>query len=202
MLQYASQEELEQRSIGEVGYLQLFRQSKEYRGKLVTIRGRARQAYSVAAPQNDFGIKSYQVFWVRAEGGVNSPIVVYAAGRAGGVPRTRTAVRHGGRTHRRGSRDHGLLSQTLGLPGEGRAAACAAVAGEGAALGPPAGGIRPLVHIAVAGDALRNRRCVAAAVIVSIYVYRTSRASGLPPLFEAPRVGVEGLGKGRDRPHD
>jgi hypothetical protein len=79
--------QLEKDSLGEVGYLQLFRQSEEYRGKLVTIHGRVRQAYQVPAPKNDFGIDSYQVFWIRTDGGPPSPIVVYALGVPEGFPK-------------------------------------------------------------------------------------------------------------------
>lgn len=86
LLKMSPLEQLERESIGDVGYLQLFRQSKEYRGKLATIRGRVRQAYRVPAPQNDFDIDSYQVFWLRTEGGPNSPIVVYALDAPEGFP--------------------------------------------------------------------------------------------------------------------
>jgi hypothetical protein len=86
MLEHSTLDELERQSVGEVGYLQLYKQPQEYRGKLVTIRGRARQAYQVDAPDNDFGIESYQVFWIRPEGGVNSPVVVYALERPEGFP--------------------------------------------------------------------------------------------------------------------
>ncbi|MEQ8790428.1 MAG: hypothetical protein RIC55_29300 [Pirellulaceae bacterium] len=86
LLRDSPETKLEDDSLGEVGYLQLFRQSDEYRGKLVTIHGRVRQAYRVPAPKNDFGVDAYQVFWIRTDGGPASPIVVYALDVPEGFP--------------------------------------------------------------------------------------------------------------------
>jgi len=70
--------QLQRESSGQVGFLQLFKQSAEYRGKLVSIQGTARLAYRVKAPPNIHGISTYVVYWVKPKGGPNSPIVVYA----------------------------------------------------------------------------------------------------------------------------
>lgn len=59
-------------------YSQLFKQPKDYRGQWVTIRGAARQAYRVKAPENWLGIAHYYVFVVQPEDGANSPIIVYS----------------------------------------------------------------------------------------------------------------------------
>jgi hypothetical protein len=61
-----------------VSYVQLFRQSKDYRGKAVTIRGTARLGYRVPAPANYLGIKEYFVFTIHPAGGPDSPILVYS----------------------------------------------------------------------------------------------------------------------------
>jgi hypothetical protein len=78
--------ELQRDSIGYVGFLTLFKQSEDYRGKLVTIRGTARLAYRVQAPENIHGITGYVVYWVKPAGGPNSPIVVYALETPEGFP--------------------------------------------------------------------------------------------------------------------
>lgn len=59
-------------------YSQLFKQPRDYRGQWVTIRGTARQAYRVKAPDNWLGIPYYYVFVVQPEDGANSPIIIYS----------------------------------------------------------------------------------------------------------------------------
>lgn len=61
-----------------VGYIELFDQTDEYRGKPVTLSGTVKLAYRVSAPRNDLGITEYTVLWVKPTGGPNSPIVVYS----------------------------------------------------------------------------------------------------------------------------
>jgi hypothetical protein len=78
--------QLQRESIGSIGFLPLFKQSDDYRGKVVTIRGTARLAYRVQAPQNIHGITGYVVFWIKPAGGPNSPIVVYALESPEGFP--------------------------------------------------------------------------------------------------------------------
>ncbi len=85
-LQRTDPDQLQRDSIGDVGFLQMFKQSDEYRGKLVTIHGSARLAYRVQAPRNIHGIESYVVYWVKPDGGPNSPIVVYALETPAGFP--------------------------------------------------------------------------------------------------------------------
>lgn len=77
-LNRAEEEQLIEQSEGRVAFLQLFRQPKRYRGKLVTIRGTARLAYHVQAPSNIYGIKGYYVFWVEPRGMSDQLINVYA----------------------------------------------------------------------------------------------------------------------------
>ncbi|MFV1963934.1 MAG: hypothetical protein ACC628_00815 [Pirellulaceae bacterium] len=69
-----------------IGFLALFRQPDAYRGKLVRFRGTATLAYRVQAPENVQGIENYFVFWLRPEGGPNSPLVVYALEAPPGFP--------------------------------------------------------------------------------------------------------------------
>jgi hypothetical protein len=81
-----SLEELEGASTGRVGFIQLFDQPKEYRGKLVTVRGTAHMAYRVQAPKNRAGVTHYNVFWIAPAGGPNSPICVYSLEVPSGFP--------------------------------------------------------------------------------------------------------------------
>ena len=73
-------------SLGEIGFVQLFRQPNEYRGRLVTVKGTAELAYRVSAPKNDLGIESYYVFWLRPGDGSDAPVVVYALELPDGFP--------------------------------------------------------------------------------------------------------------------
>ena len=76
-LQTATDRELKRQSLGDVGFVQLFRQTDEYRGKPVTIHGTAELVYEVAAPKNDLEIDHYFVIWLRPEDGSDAPIVAY-----------------------------------------------------------------------------------------------------------------------------
>jgi hypothetical protein len=81
-----SDRELSRQSLGNVGFVQLFRQANEYRGQLVTISGTAELAYRVAAPKNDLGIDRYYVFWLRPVDGSDAPMVAYALELPEGFP--------------------------------------------------------------------------------------------------------------------
>ncbi len=77
ILRQTSIAELQDRSIGEVAFAQLFHQTNDLRGKLVTVTGAIRRAHRVPAAKNELGIKSYWQCWVRPTDGSNSPIVLY-----------------------------------------------------------------------------------------------------------------------------
>ena len=85
-LQRSSVEQLKADSIGVKGFLQLYEQPKVYRGKLVTVRGIARMAYHERARKNPLGIEGYYVFWIKPNGGPDSPIVIYALELPPGFP--------------------------------------------------------------------------------------------------------------------
>ena len=88
-LQDTSAHDIAAASLGPVSFLQLFRQPDSFRGKIVTIRGRARLGYRVPAPQNDFGIDRYYVLWLKPRGGQLSPYVVYTLELPDGFPELR-----------------------------------------------------------------------------------------------------------------
>lgn len=69
--------ELQSYSLGPTSYLQLNRQTNEYRGRLVDIRGTVRRAHRLAAPDNEAGVRHYWQCWLFTENGPSRPIVVY-----------------------------------------------------------------------------------------------------------------------------
>ncbi|MFM7844748.1 MAG: hypothetical protein ACKPEY_11025 [Planctomycetota bacterium] len=77
---------LKSRSAGPTGFLPLYKQSADYRGKVVTVRGVVRLAYQVDAPPNRAGIASYYLLWIHPAGGPNSPLVVYCTELPAGFP--------------------------------------------------------------------------------------------------------------------
>lgn len=85
-LHVASPAEVEAASVGQVSFLQLFRQPDAYRGQVVSIRGTARRAYRVSAPSNAFGITHYFVFWVQPGGEQLAPYIVYSLELPAGFP--------------------------------------------------------------------------------------------------------------------
>ena len=86
LLQALDPKSLQSSAADRVGFVQLFKQPHEYRGKLVTVRGDVRLAYRVAAPANNSGISGYYVYWLKPAGGPNRPIVIYALETTPGFP--------------------------------------------------------------------------------------------------------------------
>lgn len=78
--------ELEKASLGRVTYFQLFGQTNEYRGKLVTIRGRVHRAMPAAAPDNRVGIEKYFQLVVQPDDAPGYPIIVYCLELPEGFP--------------------------------------------------------------------------------------------------------------------
>jgi hypothetical protein len=68
---------LQKASIGRVTFVQLFRQSEEYRGDLVTVRGVLRWAHRVTAPKNDCGIKNYYQTWITPDDNPGNVEAIY-----------------------------------------------------------------------------------------------------------------------------
>lgn len=97
-LRDADPEQLRAASVGPTGYLSLFKQSADYRGKVVTVRGTVHQAYRVPAPKNLPGIQYFYVFWLRPAGGPNSPIVIYCLETPPGFPQLKDKLADGGVT--------------------------------------------------------------------------------------------------------
>jgi hypothetical protein len=86
VLEDAKEEDLEEASLGRVGFVELFEQAKEYRGRLVTVRGDVRRASYQEAYDNDYGVEGYWVCWLQPSGGPTSPIIVYSLEMPDGFP--------------------------------------------------------------------------------------------------------------------
>lgn len=84
-LQQTSLESLRGQSPPKVGFLQLYRQSEAYRGKLVTVSGQARRCYFRPCRKNIYGIEGNYIIWLKPDGS-NSPIVVYSLAVPDGFP--------------------------------------------------------------------------------------------------------------------
>ena len=97
-LRDTSPEKLRTESLGPTGYLPLFKQPRDYRGKVVTVRGVVHLAYRVAAPKNRVGISHYYLCWLRPAGGPNSPIVIYSLELPPGFPPVKDKFEEGGMT--------------------------------------------------------------------------------------------------------
>lgn len=78
--------ELKRASRGSTTFVQLFRQSDEYRGELVTLHGIVRRVYRVTAPKNDRGIKDYYQVWLTPDDNPNNVEVVFSLRLPPGFP--------------------------------------------------------------------------------------------------------------------
>ncbi len=79
-------------------YLQLFKQSGDYRGRLVRIKGVAKLGYRIDAPKNYLGIKEYNVLVIHPAGGPDSPIIAYCLDLPTGFPKINHRDKDGGGT--------------------------------------------------------------------------------------------------------
>jgi len=86
--------EIRKRSMGSVGFVQLFKQPHAYRGKLVTVKGTVRRGFYRDAPENLYGIAGYYMLWIQPVS-VNSPIVIYSLELPEGFPDVRAMEARG-----------------------------------------------------------------------------------------------------------
>ncbi len=68
---------LREASVGRVSFAQLFKQSGDYRGELVTLAGTIRRAHPLTPPKNEQGIERYYRLWLQPADNRTSPIVIY-----------------------------------------------------------------------------------------------------------------------------
>ena len=86
LLERNDDESLRAASTGNVGYVQLFKQPKEYRGRLVTVRGVVRGVRKLPAAKNAYGIDDYFQLSLEPDGGPAYPIIIYALHLPTGFP--------------------------------------------------------------------------------------------------------------------
>jgi hypothetical protein len=85
-LSRADDDALVRRSAGTVGYVELFGQPQAYRGKLVTVRGSARQAIYLKAAENTAGVDGYYRVVIAPDGGPGEPLFLYVLALPEGFP--------------------------------------------------------------------------------------------------------------------
>lgn len=76
-LNQATPDEIAKASEGRVGFIQIYEQPTYYRGRIVSVRGRIREAKWVYAHENSYGIRGYFLCWLLPAGGPTSPIQIY-----------------------------------------------------------------------------------------------------------------------------
>jgi len=86
ILQKTDEATLGKASIGRVTFAQLYNQSSEYRGELVTVRGTIRRAHLLKAPKNDRGIDQYYQTWLQPADNRTMPMVIYCLSLPQGFP--------------------------------------------------------------------------------------------------------------------
>lgn len=73
-------------AVGPLNFVQLYSQPKEFRGRLVKVRGTVRSGYRVASRDARSGIEGYIVLSLLPSDGSNSPVVVYCRELPEGFP--------------------------------------------------------------------------------------------------------------------
>jgi hypothetical protein len=86
VLARSSDAQIARGSVGEVGFVELFGQPRAYRGKLVTMRGAARQAEYLEAAKNDAGVKGYYRVVLEPQSGPDEPVFLYTLKLPQGFP--------------------------------------------------------------------------------------------------------------------
>lgn len=97
-LQERPDDQLGARAPEDALYLQMFKQSDDYRGRLVRIKGVAKLGYRIDAPENYLGIDGYNVLVIHPEGGPDAPIIVYSLDLPEGFPQLKHRDKDGGTT--------------------------------------------------------------------------------------------------------
>ncbi len=86
VLQRTDEPTLRRASTARVTFAQLFKQSKEYRGELVTVGGAVRRAHRLSTPKNEHGIEKFYQVWLFPDDNPSLPMVVYCLHLPKGFP--------------------------------------------------------------------------------------------------------------------
>lgn len=78
VLKNTSASELKKQPAERVNFVQLHKETDEYRGKLVRFSGRIMQAKRIKATENVYGIEHQYLLWIKPDDGPKTPVVVYA----------------------------------------------------------------------------------------------------------------------------
>ncbi len=92
ILKYAAPDRLAEASDGRVSFVQLFQQSNDYRGRIVSLKGTVRRAFPLTPPKNDYGIDRYYQLWLFPDDNPSSPIIVFCLDIPKGFPTGMTLV--------------------------------------------------------------------------------------------------------------
>jgi len=86
VLRQSDERQLAAESKGKIGFVELFQQPKAFRGKLVTVRGSARQATYLKAGENSHGLEGYYRVIIWPDDGPAEPIFLYVLELPDGFP--------------------------------------------------------------------------------------------------------------------
>jgi len=86
ILDTADEQTLENASTGRATYAQLMKQTREYRGQLVTVLGTVRRAHRLEVPENDVGREHNYQLWISPADNPSSPVVAYVLELPEGFP--------------------------------------------------------------------------------------------------------------------
>jgi hypothetical protein len=86
VLDRADESALQAGSRGRIAFAQLYQQSKQYRGELVTLRGGLRMLELQRAPRNEYGIGHYYRAVIQPDDNPTYPIIVYLLELPAGFP--------------------------------------------------------------------------------------------------------------------
>ena len=86
VLEKSNEATLVKASTGPATLVQLFEQSSEYRGELVTTRGTVRRAHLARPPRNEYDLSAYYQTWLWPEDQPDEPITVWCLELPEGFP--------------------------------------------------------------------------------------------------------------------
>lgn len=86
VLQETNLSDLRKASAGHVGYVQLFRQPNQYRGRPITVSGTVRRVRQLPFPENACGLSGYWEVWLFPADNPSSPLVIYCLELPDGFP--------------------------------------------------------------------------------------------------------------------
>lgn len=81
-----SQNMLQTRASSEVTFAQMFTDPDDYRGRLITIKGRVKRLHPVAAVKNDFGITTIYEAWIITVDSGDNPLLLHCTEIPDGIP--------------------------------------------------------------------------------------------------------------------